>query len=105
MGKEESGIQLAICDYLALRKHFFWRQNTTPIYNSELKRFRAMPKHSKNGLPDIIIIKDGKFIGLEVKTNKGSQQQSQKDFEEGCRKVGGEYYVVRSVEEVIKLKL
>jgi hypothetical protein len=40
----EAQIQRAICDYLALRRHFFYRNNNTPIYDATRKAFRAMPK-------------------------------------------------------------
>ena len=99
----EKEIQLAICDYLAYKHYFFWRQNTTPIYDKD--RFRAMPKYSKNGLPDIFLIKDGKFIGLEVKQPKGKQSENQVIFEQDCKKVGGQYYVVTSLDDVVKLGL
>ena len=62
----EKATQLAICDYLALRKHFFWRSNTVGMFDPTKKVFRAMPKYGISGVPDIILIKDGRFWGLEV---------------------------------------
>ena len=64
-----------------------------------------MPKYSKNGVPDIILIKDGKFIGLEVKKPKNKQQQSQIDFQQGCEKAGGTYRVVYNLDDVIAIGL
>lgn len=54
--EKESDIQRAICDCLALKKHFFWRQNTTPIFDPTKKTFRKMPKYSLKGVPDIIVL-------------------------------------------------
>ena len=102
---KETDIQKAICDYLALKKHFFWRQNTSPVYNKEKGRYRAMPKYSMNGIPDIIVIKDGFFIGLEVKTLKTSLSEYQKIFRDKCKESGAEYYVVRSIDDVIEIGL
>ena len=101
----EKDIQLAICDYLALHKYFFWRQNTTSVYDPTNKRFRSMPKYSKNGVPDIILIKDGMFIGLEVKRPTGKISDSQKEFQDGVEKVGGQYHVVTCIEDVQRIGL
>jgi hypothetical protein len=30
-----------------------------------------MPKYAMRGVPDVIVIRDGEFIGLEVKTDVG----------------------------------
>ena len=101
--EKETDIQRAICDYLSLKKHFFWRQNTVPVFDKGF--YRPMPKYSMNGLPDIIVIKDGFFIGLEVKRPKTKQSESQLLFEELCHKAGGEYYVVRSIDDVKEIGL
>lgn len=101
----EKEIQLAICDYLAMKKHFFWRQNTNGMYDPTKKVFRAMPKYSMNGVPDIIVVKDGYFIGLEVKRKGSKQSQGQKDFEKLCKEAGGEYYVVSSIDDLVEVGL
>lgn len=101
----EKEIQKAICDYLAFKKYFFWRNNNTPIYDTVGKKFRAMPKYTMNGIPDIIVIKDGQFIGLEVKRPKTYQSEAQKDFENQCLKARGQYHVVRSIDDVQKIML
>ena len=103
MPELERSIQLAICDYLALKRVFFWRQNTNPIFADG--KFRSMPKYSMNGVPDIIAIKDGKFWGLEVKRPKGKQSENQEMFEVLCKRAGGEYHVVCSIEDVQALGL
>jgi len=100
---KETDIQFSICEYLAVKKHFFWRQNSNPIFSNG--KMRAMPKFSKNGIPDIIVIKDGYFIGLEVKTPKGKQSESQQVFEAQSIEAGAKYYVVRSIEDVQEIGL
>jgi hypothetical protein len=64
-----------------------------------------MPKYSKNGVPDIIVVRYGWFIGLEVKAPKGYQSKAQKKFERDCKEAGGEYYVVRSISDVQQIAL
>ena len=106
----EKDIQSSICEYLeileAQGKIMFWRQNTAPTVNKNKGgewSFRKMPKFTKKGVPDIIMIVKGKFIGLEVKTKKGVQSQDQKDFQALVEKNQGEYHVVRSIEDVLKI--
>lgn len=97
---KETVIQTAICEYLAYKRFFFWRQNVNPIFNAKSGGFRRMPAFSMNGVPDIIMIYKGKFIGLEVKNEVGKQQESQLIFEKICKSNGGYYKVVRSVGDV-----
>ncbi len=104
---KETDIQISICDYLALKKYFFWRQNTSPTVqkNGDKWHFRRMPAYSMNGVPDILLIKDGQFIGLEIKKPKGVQSANQKEFEKNCKQAGGKYYIVTSIDEVIAIGL
>ncbi len=102
MKEKESGIQSAICDYLAYRNVFFWRQNTAPTISKGKDgwAFRRMPKHSRRGVPDIIVVKQGQFIGLEVKRPGTSQSPEQKAFQADLEAAGGRYCVVRSIDDV-----
>ena len=105
---KEAEIQNSICDYLALRKHFFWRQNSAPsvYYKGDQMLFRAMPKYGMRGVPDIIVMGDGgKFIGLEVKNEKGKPSDDQIKFGKNCILHGGEYFIVRSIDDVQKIGL
>lgn len=97
----EKDIQLSICEYLQVKRFFFWRQNVNPIFDAKSGGFRRMPAYSVNGVPDIIVIYKGKFVGLEVKNEKGKQADSQIEFERSCKSNGGYYKVVRSVDDVI----
>lgn len=103
-GETETQIQSAICDYLARRKHCFFRLNNIPAPLPG-GGFRALPKYTPRGLPDIIVIKDGWFIALEVKKKGGSQSKEQKEFERQVKDASGEYYVVRSIDDVKEVGL
>lgn len=100
---KESAIQKAICDYLAYQGHFFWRQNTQPVF--DYGKFYSMPKYSKKGVPDIILVKDGIFWGLEVKRPKSKQNENQIEFQQGLEAAGGKYNVVCSIDDVQALGL
>jgi hypothetical protein len=100
----ESEILNVICEYLQLRRHFFFRTNNVPIFQSNGHGggfFRAMSKWSIKGVPDIIIIgkECGQFIGLEVKRKGGKQSPEQKEFQRRCEELSAEYYVVKSIED------
>lgn len=84
---------------------FFWRQNTAPAFDWKSKQFRRMPKFSLNGVPDIIVVKGPNVIFLEVKRKNTKQSQEQKEFEQYCKDQGAEYYVVRSLDDVLPLGL
>lgn len=101
--EKETAIVNAICEYLSVKQHFFWRQNTGGMYREG--RFFSLPRFSLKGVPDIILVKSGIFVGLEVKTEKGRQSPGQKEFQEKVTKAGGCYYTVRSIDDVIKLGL
>lgn len=100
----EKGIQREICDYLHSKGFFFWRNNTTPALGRFDKqggyRFRSMPKYSLKGVPDIIVIFEGRFIGIEVKRDKGTLSDDQLKFSSQCFLAGGNYILVHSLAEL-----
>ena len=102
---KETEVLHSICDYLTWKKHFFWRNNVIPVYSVKNASYIRMPKYSRSGLPDIILIKDGFAVGLEVKTDKGKQSENQKQIEKEWKEAGAEYWVVRSIDEVKNLGL
>lgn len=103
--EKETSIQSAICEYLARRKHMFWRSNNMPRFDMKRKIFFKMPSYGLKGVPDIIVIHDGYFIGLEVKRKGTKQSTDQKEFERRCKEAGGEYRVVRSIDDVQEIGL
>ena len=103
--KLESQIQKEICEYLEKRGHFFWRENNTPIFDPTRKQFRRMPKYARKGVPDIFIVQPNRIVGLEVKRPKTYQSPHQKEFEKDLKAAGGEYYVVRCINDVRGLGL
>ena len=99
----EKDIQREICDWLHGQGTFFWRSNNVPIFEHGGKggaRFRAMPKYAVRGLPDIMCLCNGRFIGLEVKVpdywKRTDEQIAVKDL---FINNGGYYTIVTSLEE------
>ncbi len=98
---KEADIQAAILDYLRLRGRFFWRNNSGAFKTERGGFYRVgMP-----GGPDLIGCVDGKFVGMEVKTEKGRLSDAQEAFAASLRAEGGAYHVVRSIDEVQRLGL
>ncbi len=98
----EKEIQLAICDYLALKKYFFWRQNTSPIFDKASGFYRPLPKYAMRGVSDIILIGKGGFIVfIEVKRKNCKLSDYQEAFKMMCEKWGATYMVVTSLDDVI----
>src|SRR3990172_5737136 len=94
----EKDIQREICEWLEKNNYFFWRQNTMPVFamsGSGTKRFRAMPKYALKGLPDIMVIYEGIFIGLEVKRPSHINKREEQEITGAKIKAnGGQYFVV-----------
>lgn len=109
MGKIESGIQSAVCEYLEvlerLGKLMYWRQNTGGTYSVKRQIFLKPSRHAKSGVPDVIVIKDGKFIGLEMKQKGKSQSDEQILFENLVTKNKGQYHIITSVDDLLLLNL
>lgn len=115
--KTETQLLLEICDYLKREGIFFWRSNNIPAGGRTFGTFRALPKYTPRGLPDIMIVHGGKFIGLEVK-REGSENEREKngrkiragkltpdqaEYGAALVKAGGDYACVRSVQDVMDI--
>ena len=102
--ERESEILRAICDYLAYKQHFFWRQNNTAIFDpGQGGGFRRMPKYGRKGTPDIFLLLPKRVIFLEVKSGQGYLSKEQEELQNMCKQLDIEYYVVKSLDDVQKL--
>ena len=82
----EQDIKKAIKDYLT-RNGFFW----VAVKGGA---------HSKPGDPDLVACIEGRFVGLEAKTDEGVVGDVQAMRGVQIRRAGGIWAVVRSVEDV-----
>jgi hypothetical protein len=56
----------------------------------------------EKGVPDILgILKDGRFLGIEVKTATGKLSPHQEKFIQSINNTGGVAFVARSVDDVV----
>lgn len=96
--KLEKETMKEICEWLASHDYFFWRSNNVPVFASG--RFRAMPKYTPKGLPDIIVVKRGKFIGIEVKREGFKKTEQQEKFQHDLEMHGGIYILAYHLSDV-----
>jgi len=55
------------------------------------------------GVPDLLFFYRGQLHGIELKTEKGRQSPAQKRWQEKCIEHGGQYHIVRSVQDFVTL--
>ena len=101
----EHDVQCAICEYLDLRKVCYWAvTNGGKRSKSEANRLKA--EGVKSGVPDITVLYDGKYYGLEVKrpatlAPKGRLSKNQKQMIKLIEDNGCKVKVVYGTEDVI----
>ncbi len=106
MNEHEHEIQKSIAQYLDLRGLCWWAVPNGGNRNIiTAKKLKA--EGVKSGVPDITIIHDGMYYGLEVKkphttTPKGRLSPNQKLMINTIKKCGGEVGVVYCVADVIE---
>lgn len=71
---------------------------------TDLKCWRSPNYHAKNaGLPDVCIlvpaIPHARFIGVELKVDS-PQSKKQKEWQTDCERIGGEYHLIHSLDEL-----
>lgn len=97
---EETNIKNAILDYLKYRKIFCWLTNTQGNFNKFTNTFYKNPRLLR-GVSDIIgIMPDGKFLAIEVKSEKGKISDYQKEFLNNIRERNGIAFVARNIDDV-----
>lgn len=103
--RSESQTLSAICDYLRLKKHFFWRQGNHAVWDAKRNAYRVN-KNTIRGVPDIFLMRNNGLgsvlYGIEVKSDSGYQSEHQKSFQAQFCANGGVYILARSVDDIIK---
>lgn len=98
---KESDIQKAIIEYLSFRKDvYFIRNNNFAGAFVRSNGSKGYVRNLKAGSPDIVVLYNGNWIGLEVKTEEGRQSELQLQAEQDIKNCGGIYAVVHDIGEV-----
>lgn len=100
--RPEETLQMQVVKYLGLalagRSEFFAVPNGGKRGFREAQRFKAAGV--KAGVPDLIVINDGRAIGIELKAGKTPLSDVQRDYHERLRRARVAVTVCRSVDEV-----
>jgi hypothetical protein len=72
-------------------------------YVIRINQFNKRGYTVHRGISDIIAVGNGRTLFLEIKTPDNKQSDDQIAFEYKVKERGGEYYVVRSVEELTSI--
>ena len=73
-----------------------WRNN---IGVAEMRGYKVRFGVGGPGGADLLGIWNGKFVAVEVKTETGRQSPDQRTFQQLVESKGGEYVILRSVDE------
>lgn len=112
IGSEHS-FQFAVVRMLKLSGFLFWNTDVMDALKffkpNDPRRF-AFIAHHKNmgytkGQSDLVVVKNGRFWAVELKTEEGRQSKEQKLFQAECEKHGIQYVIIRNfvdLDEFIK---
>lgn len=79
---------------------FAWVNNT----GAGLMDGRRYVTFGYKGSADLIgLTADGKFLAIECKTGEARQTFDQRQFQEKIEGLGGRYYIIRTLDEAIRL--
>lgn len=84
-----------IVHYVELRGGYAMRINVGGFYREDVGYIK---NGSTVGVPDIIAVFEGMYIGIEVKTGKDYQSDAQKAVEERTRQAKGVYMIAHDFE-------
>lgn len=101
---DENLIKRAICYWLKKNRPdiFFWVNDTLGIFDKKINAYRKNTDPFRiKGPSDILgILSDGRFLAVEVKTDKGRVSEDQAFFIAEVKRRGGIAFVARSIEDV-----
>ena len=101
----EAKVQQDVLNWLTLQPRsqlFAWRNYTGPVVRGNPKKGKTFfTPNPCPGAPDIEIILNGRYIGLECKSPKGVQSDAQKTFEYEVKRNGGFYFIIRSLKDAM----
>lgn len=81
-----------IVNYVEMRGGFAMRINVSGFYREDVGYIRS---GSTVGVPDVIAVVSGRFVGVEIKTGNDRQSDEQKAVQARIEAVGGVYIVAR----------
>ena len=100
---KESDLQKAVMEYLQILENqgriYSFRSGSGVIQTKTGNWFKS----GKAGCPDISVITNDGYIGLEIKTAKGKLSDGQIEAKRQIESLGQRYHVVRSIDDVVDI--
>lgn len=97
----EKQIENLILSYLKSKKILAWQNSSVGIFDAKIGKYRRKNSiHRIVGVSDILGIYAGRFLAIEVKSEKGRLSLPQKEFIDQINAQGGIAFVARSIEDV-----
>jgi len=87
----------AIISFVKLSGFQAYRINTMGVFDEKLGRYRT--SGMQKGLPDIIAIIHGHFVGIEVKTGADRMSEDQLKRKAEIEKSGGAFIIARNIDQ------
>ena len=84
-----------IAEYVAMRGGYAMRINVSGFYRQDVGYIKS---GSTVGVPDVIAVVQGLFVGIEIKTGKDRQSDGQKAVEQHINQAQGVYIIARDFE-------
>lgn len=102
--QSEKAIETQILNVLKLKGLFFWKNQTTGIFDPTRKVFRKTKNpHAINGVSDILGCIQGRFVAIEVKSKTGKMSESQKQFQSKINHEGGLAFTVNNLDSCLEI--
>lgn len=99
----ESDLLRTVRDYLELHGIFHIRVNVGAKVEHNGMGQKRFIRFGRRGCADILCCVGGRFVALELKTERGQQSEYQKEFEAEVRAAGGCYLLIRSLDDLMEL--
>lgn len=98
----EKQIENLILNYLRAKGFYAWKNQSIGVFDPVKKIYRkSNNRHHIKGVSDIIALKHGKAVFIEVKSKTGRPSQEQIVFMNNIKSVGGIAFIARSIEDVL----
>lgn len=100
MKREELAFQKQVVQYLRLNRVFVFSVPNGVYIKSPKTRADMQASGLTAGISDLfILLKDGKYAAIELKTESGRQSSNQHEFESVVLDTGGQYEIWRTLKD------
>jgi|ERR1035437_1026540 outer membrane protein assembly factor BamB len=97
----EQDLQRAVLQRLAYCHNvYYFRNNSVSGKFIRSNGTTGWVNNAKKGSPDIVLCKNGLWIGLELKAEDGRQSKEQQQAEKDIRNAGGHYFIIKSLNDL-----